>query len=88
MLDKGPISRKSNRVIAESDPLPGSPPVYRKDLPPGLKLMIQGTILSAHKDIKVTGYGKISHYVAANAGDYQIVRDMVKVLGLKKDQLM
>lgn len=88
MLDKGLISKQSNCIIAKSDPLPGSPLVYRKDLPADLKLMIQGAILSAHKDIKVTGYGKISHYVAANAADYQIVRDMVKELGLKKDQMM
>ncbi|WP_275096160.1 phosphonate ABC transporter substrate-binding protein [Sedimenticola hydrogenitrophicus] len=87
MLDKGLISKQTNCVIAESDPLPGSPLVYRGDLPSDLKLKIQGAILSAHKEIKVAGYGKISHYVAASPEDYQVVRDMVKELGLKKDQL-
>ena len=87
MLDKGLISKNSNCIIAESDPLPGSPLVYRSDLSVGLKQKIKDAILTAHKDIKVTGYGKISHYVTAKAEDYQIVRDMVKELGLKKQQL-
>lgn len=87
MLDKGLITKQTNCVIAESDPLPGSPLVYRSDLPSDLKLKIQGAILSAHKEIKVAGYGKISHYVAAAPEDYQVVRDMVKELGLKKEQL-
>jgi len=87
MLDKGLISKESNCIIAESDPLPGSPLVYRGDLPSDLKLKIRDAILNAHKEIKVAGYGAISHYVEASAEDYQVVRDMVKELGLKKDQL-
>jgi phosphonate transport system substrate-binding protein len=87
MLAKGLITEQSNCVLAKSDPLPGSPLVYRGDLAPELKHKIQDAILNAHKDIKVAGYGKISHYVVASAEDYQIVRDMVKELGLKKEQL-
>jgi phosphonate transport system substrate-binding protein len=87
MLDKGLISTETNCVIAESDPIPGSPLVYRGDLPSELKLKIQGAILNAHNEIEVTGYGKLSHYVAASPEDYQIVRDMVTELGLKKEQL-
>ncbi len=87
MLTKGLISRETNCIIAESDPLPGSPLVYRKDLPADLKAKIKDAILNAHKEIQVTGYGKISRYVAADPADYQIVRDMVRELGLKKEQL-
>lgn len=87
MLDKGLITRQSNCVVAESSPLPGSPLVYRSDLPADLKKKIQDAIINAHKDIKVTGYGKLSHYVAIAPQDYQLVRDMVKELGLKKEQL-
>ena len=61
MLDKGLISKESNCIIAESDPLPGSPLVYRGDLPSDLKLKIRDAILNAHKEIKVAGYGAISH---------------------------
>ena len=87
MLEKGLITRESNCIIAESAPLPGSPLVYRGDLPTDLKKKISDAILNAHKDIQVTGYGKISHYVAIAPKDYQMIRDMVKDLGLKKEQL-
>lgn len=87
MLGKGLITKESNCVIAESTPLPGSPLVYRGDLPNELKATIKDAVLNAHKEIQVTGYGKISHYVAIEPKDYQMIRDMVKDLGLKKEQL-
>lgn len=87
MLEKGLISKESNCIIAESAPLPGSPLVYRGDLPKKLKTQIREAILNADKEIKVTGYGKISHYVAVEPKDYQMIRNMVKELGLKKEQL-
>lgn len=87
MLEKGLITKESNCIIAESTPLPGSPLVYRGDLPKKLKAQIKDVILNAHKDIQVTGYGKISHYVAVTPADYQSIRDMVKELGIKKEQL-
>lgn len=87
MLGKGLITKESNCIIAESTPLPGSPLVYRGDLSKELKQQIREAILTAHNEIKVTGYGKISHYVAVEPKDYQMIRDMVKDLGLKKEQL-
>jgi len=87
MLEKGLITKESNCIIAESSPLPGSPLVYRGDLPDDLKKKISDAILNAHKDIQVTGYGKISHYVAVGPQDYQPIRQMVKDLGLKKEQM-
>ncbi|WP_124949148.1 phosphonate ABC transporter substrate-binding protein [Sulfuriferula thiophila] len=87
MLEKGLITKESNCIIAESTPLPGSPLVYRGDLPKKLKADIRDAILNADKEIKVTGYGKISHYVAVGPKDYQAIRDMVKELGLKKEQM-
>ncbi len=87
MLGKGLITRDSNCIVAESTPLPGSPLVYRGDLPKDLKAQLKEVILNAHKDIQVTGYGQISHYVSVTPADYQSIRDMVKELGLKKEQL-
>lgn len=87
MLGKGLITKESNCIIAESSPLPGSPLVYRGDLDKKLKAEIKDAILNAHKEIQVTGYGKISHYVSIEPKDYQMIRDMVKDLGLKKEQL-
>lgn len=88
MLAKGLISKDTNCIVKESDPLPGSPLVYRKDLPADQKKKIQDAILGAHKEIKVTGYGTLSHYVAVGPKDYQMIRDMVKELGLRKEQLL
>ena len=88
MLAKGLISKQTNCVIKESDPLPGSPLVYRGDLPADMKAKIREVILTAHKEIKVTGYGNLTHYVAIAPKDYQMIRDMVKELGLRKEQLL
>ncbi|MBI2782540.1 MAG: phosphonate ABC transporter substrate-binding protein [Gammaproteobacteria bacterium] len=88
MLANGLISKETNCVIKESDPLPGSPLVYRGDLPPAMKKKIQDAILTAHQDIKVTGYGSLSHYVAITPADYQMIRDMVNELGLRKEQML
>jgi len=88
MLAKGLITKETNCIIKESDPLPGSPMVYRGDLPADLKAKIREAILNAHKEIKVTGYGNLSHYVAVTPNDYQTIRDMVKELGLQKKDML
>ena len=88
MLTKGLISKQTNCIIKESDPLPGSPMVYRSDLPADLKAKIREAVLNAHNEIKVTGYGNLSHYVAVTPADYQLIRNMVKELGLKKADLL
>lgn len=88
MIEKGLITKDTNRVLMYSPDLPGSPLTYRKDLPSGLKLKIQDAVLNAHKDIKVTGYGKLIRYAAVTPADYQPIRDMVKELGLKKEQML
>ena len=88
MLSKGLITKESNRVLMESPDLPGSPLCYRKDLPESLKAKIKDAILTAHNDIKVSGYGKIIRYDAVTPADYQPIRDMVKELGLKKEQML
>ncbi|MDR2216476.1 MAG: phosphonate ABC transporter substrate-binding protein [Nevskiaceae bacterium] len=88
MIAKGLITTKTNCIIAYSDPLPGSPLVYRGDLPADLKKTIQDAIINAHKDIKVSGYGSISRYVAIAPKDYQLIRDLVRQLALKKDDML
>ena len=88
MLEKGLITKETNRILLESDPLPGSPLCYRKGLSREMKTKIQEAILGAHKDIQVSGYGDLSHYVAVTPQDYQVVRDMVRELGLKKEAML
>jgi len=88
MIEKGLITKESNRVLMYSPELPGSPLTYRKDLAPEFKAKIRDAILNAHKEIQVTGYGKVVRYDAVTPADYQPVRDMVKELGLKKEQML
>jgi phosphonate transport system substrate-binding protein len=88
MLSKGLITRESNRVLLESPDLPGSPLCMRSDLDPALKAKIRDAILNAHKEIKVSGYGQIIRYDPVTPADYQAIRDMVKELGLRKEQLL
>jgi phosphonate transport system substrate-binding protein len=73
----------------KSDPLPGSPLVYRKNLPEDTKRKIREAILNAHKEMaKVTGYGELSQYVAATPAEYQKIRDLVSELGLVREQML
>jgi phosphonate transport system substrate-binding protein len=88
MLAKGLITEQSNRVLAESPDLPGSPLAYRKDLPADLKTRIREAIITAHKEINVSGYGNLIRYDATGPADYQMVRDLAKTLGLTKEQML
>jgi len=88
MLKKGLISEQSNRILVKSDLLPGSPLVYRNDLDDATKTKIRETILNAHNEIQVTGYGELLRYEAATPGDYQMIRDMIKAMELTRDQML
>jgi phosphonate transport system substrate-binding protein len=88
MLAAGDITAETNRILATSDPLPGSPLVYRGDLPIELKAKIREVILNAHNEINVTGYGTIIRYDAASPGDYQLIRDLIAELGIKREQIL
>lgn len=88
MLEKGLISRDTNCVVAESAPIPGPPLAYRGDLPAELKQRIAAAVLSAHREIDISGYIPLSQYVPVTAADYQPVRDMARELGLRKEQML
>ena len=88
MLKKGLISKESNRVLLESEPLPGLPLTYRSELDESLKAKIKDAILGAHKDIQVSGYGELERYDPVDPQDYQLIRDMVKELGLGRDEIL
>jgi phosphonate transport system substrate-binding protein len=88
MIDRGLITEKTNRVIAKSDPIPGPPLTYRRDLDDKLKTQIRETILNAHKDINVTGFGKLARYEAATPDDYNPIREMIKTLGLEREEIL
>lgn len=87
MVDKGMITAQSNRILFMSPPLPNSPIACRGDLDARLKTQIQQALLSAHIEIKHLGMDA-TRYVAASSKDYQPIRDMVKALGLQKEQML
>lgn len=79
LVQKGVISLDKVKVIAESKPFPQYPWVMRSDLKPELKEKIRVTFIEAKdpkvlKPFKATGFGKIVDK------DYDVVRDLVKVL--------
>ena len=88
MLKKGLITQESNRILLESDPLPGSPLVYRSSLDDATKTKIRETILNAHNKIKVTGYGELLRYEPATPKDYQVIHDMIEKMGLTRQQML
>lgn len=88
MLDKGMISRDSNRVLLESTEIPESPLTYRGDLDPALKQRIVDIFTRAHEEMEVSGYGKVVRYRATSPAEYQPIRDMVKALDLRREQLL
>lgn len=88
MLNKGLISQQSNRILLESDPIPGSPLAYRQELDEQTKKQIREIVLNAHKDIKVTGYGELLNYEPATPKDYEIIRDMINNLGITRKEIL
>lgn len=84
MVDEGHIDPKVNVIIYESEPIPGSPIVVRGDLPEDLKSKIRDALVGMDEQTihKIGGWGKISKYVPVEDKDYDVIRDMAKVLGL------
>jgi phosphonate transport system substrate-binding protein len=79
MLESGKISKETNVIIWESAPLPGSPLAFRGSLDSKLKAKIKNAIVKVPKDI-VTGYGKITGYKIVEDKEFDIIKDMKKVI--------
>jgi len=88
MLKQGLITEQSNRILFQSEPLPGAPMAYRKDLSEGMKTRIRDAFYNAHVDMQqVTGYGELSKYIPASPDDYQQIRTLAKELGLTRKDI-
>ncbi|MEB3827078.1 phosphonate ABC transporter substrate-binding protein [Phormidium sp. CCY1219] len=88
MLEKGFITKQTNLILWRSDPLPGSPLTYREDLDPRLKAQLREIILNAHQEIEVTGFGELIRYEATEPANYQVIRDMIKELGIEREEML
>ena len=87
MVRKGLITRKTNRVIMISDPLPGAPLAWRSSLRPERKSKILDAFLNAHNHTDVSGLTRVSHFEIATPADYDVIREMVIELDLSDDHI-
>lgn len=79
MIESGKISATENVLIWESDPLPGLPLAFRGNLDSEIKEKIKNAIVKIPKEI-VTGYGKITGYKIVDDKEFNIIKDMKKVI--------
>ena len=84
MIEEGEIDPEINKIIYESEPIPGSPIAVRGDLPESIKLAIQNALLNMNEQTihKVDGWGGISNYQKVTDSDYDVIRTTAKLLGM------
>ena len=75
------ITMDQVRIIHKSSPVPPPPLAYSKDIPQEDRNKIKKAILNAHKHGAIGGYGgEMSHYMEVKDSDYDILRDVIKLL--------
>lgn len=79
MVASGKITPKENVIIWQSDLLPAPPLAFRGGLDSKTKEKIKNAIVRIPSDI-VTGYGKITGYKIVDDKEFDIVKDMKKVI--------
>ncbi len=74
------------RIIHKSDKVPPPPLAYSKKISLEDRKKIKAAVLEAHKHGSIGGYGgKMSHYISVTDSDYDVLRNVVKLLNEKKD---
>ena len=84
MVNAGEIDPKTNVIIHESEPIPGSPIVVRGDLDPALKKRLQKALVDMDEQtiFQVKGWGDIARYEAVTDRHYDSIREVAKILNL------
>ena len=73
------------RIIHRSDRVPPPPLSYSRKIPLEDRKKIKKAVLEAHKHGEIGGYGgRMSHYIAVNDSDYDVLRNVVKLLKKNK----
>jgi phosphonate transport system substrate-binding protein len=80
-IAKGLARREDLVEVWRSDPIPESPTVWRKNLPPDLKQRVQAAFLEV-KDIPWSDQGMLNGFHPTTDSAYNIIRDTAKILNL------
>jgi len=78
---EGKISSNENRIIWQSKPLPGSPWVYRDDLPTDIKRKIKEAFYTMPSKYALS-YGKAAKFIPATDKDYIEIEKAAKRLNV------
>ncbi len=84
-LEDGTIKLDDIRIIHKSDRVPPPPLAYSKLIPLEDRNKIKKAVLDAHNHGQIGGYGgKMSHYIEVKDSDYNVLRDVIKLLNKNK----
>jgi len=84
-LEDGTIKLEDVRIIHKSDRVPPPPLAYSKLIPLEDRKKIKKAVLQAHNHGEIAGYGgKMSHYMEVKDSDYNVLRDVIKLLNKNK----
>ncbi len=79
------FKKEDVRIIHKSDKVPPPPLAYSKKISIKDRKKIKSAVLEAHKYGEIGGYGgKMSHYISVEDADYDVLRNVVKLLKEKK----
>ena len=80
-LEDNTFQEKDVRIIHKSDKVPPPPLAYSKKIPLEHRLKIKNAVLEAHEYGEIGGYGgKMSHYISVEDKNYNILRNVIKLL--------
>ena len=79
------FKKQDVRIIHKSNKVPPPPLAYSKKIAIEDRKKIKSAVLEAHKYGEIGGYGgKMSHYISVKDADYDVLRNVVKLLNKKK----
>ena len=75
------LKKNQVKIIHKSERVPPPPLAYSKNISIEDRKKIKKAVLEAHKHGEIGGYGgKMSHYISVSDSDYDVLRNVVKLL--------